>query len=51
MAFPGEISAENVFFAIFRQKIQTWTTMPLKGHIIATFKGLLSDKSLLFKML
>jgi hypothetical protein len=26
-------------------KIRTWVTMPLKGYIIATFRGLLSDCS------
>jgi hypothetical protein len=40
-----EISAENAFFALFRPKIRTWTTMPLKVGIIATFRGLLSDPS------
>jgi hypothetical protein len=43
MAFQGEISAENAFFALFRPKIRTWQTMPLKVGIIATFRGLLSD--------
>jgi len=46
MASQGEILAENGIFALFRPKIRTWTTMPLKGHIIATFRGLLSDCSL-----
>jgi hypothetical protein len=40
------ISAENAIFALFRSKIRTWTTMPLKVGIIATFRGLLSDCSL-----
>jgi hypothetical protein len=43
MAFQGEISAEKAFFALFSLKIRTWTTMPLKVGIIATFRGLLSD--------
>jgi len=45
-AFPVEISAENGIFALFSLKIRTWTTMPLKVGIIATFRGLLSDCSL-----
>jgi len=32
-------------FALFSTKIPTWTMMPPKGHIIGTFRGLLSDKS------
>ena len=46
MAFQGEISAKNAFFALFSLKIRTWTTMPLKVGIIATFRGLPSDCSL-----
>jgi hypothetical protein len=38
-----EISAENAFFALFRPKIRTWTTMPLKMGIIATFRRFLID--------
>jgi hypothetical protein len=36
---------EKGIFALFRLKIRTWTTMPLKVGIIATFRGLLSDCS------
>jgi hypothetical protein len=35
--------AEKGIFALFRLEIRTWTTMPLKVGIIATFRGLLSD--------
>jgi hypothetical protein len=41
----GKFLAENGKKALFRPKIQTWTTMPLKVGIIATFRGLLSDWS------
>jgi hypothetical protein len=37
------VTAGNALFTLFRIKIRTWITMPLKGHIIATFRGLLSD--------
>jgi hypothetical protein len=46
LSFLELVRAENGIFALSRLKIRTWTTMPLKGHIIATFKGLLSDCSL-----
>jgi hypothetical protein len=36
MPFPGEI---------FSPKIRTWTSMPLKRHIIGTFKKLVTDTS------
>ena len=45
MALQGEILAEKGKKGIFRTKIRTWTTMPLKVGIIATFRGLLSDAS------
>jgi hypothetical protein len=38
----GHISAGNALFAISSLKIRTWTIMPLKVGIIATFRGLLS---------
>jgi hypothetical protein len=44
-----KILAENGIYAISRLKIRTWTTMPLKVGIIATFRGLLSDCSPLEK--
>jgi hypothetical protein len=44
--FQDNLLAENALFALFSTKIRTWTLMPLKGHIIATFRGLLSDSSL-----
>jgi hypothetical protein len=40
------IAAEKGKKGISRPKIRTWTTMPLKVGIIATFRGLLSDCSL-----
>jgi hypothetical protein len=43
MAFQGEISTENGIFALFRPKIWTWTTVPLKVGFIPGFKGLLND--------
>jgi hypothetical protein len=46
MHFQRIISAENGIFALFSTKIRTWTMMPLKGDIIATFRGLLTDCSL-----
>jgi hypothetical protein len=39
------LPVENGIFALFRPKIRTWGMMPLKGHIIATFRGLLTDIS------
>jgi hypothetical protein len=44
--FSRGITAETGIFAISSLKIRTWTTMPLKVGIIATFKRLLSDCSL-----
>jgi hypothetical protein len=41
--FQEDISAEKAFFALFSQKIQPWALMPLKGHIIAGFRGLKRD--------
>jgi hypothetical protein len=38
--------AEKGKKGIFSLKIRTWTTMPLKVGIIATFRGFLSDCSL-----
>jgi hypothetical protein len=38
--------AENGKKGISRPKIRTWTTMPLKVGIIATFRGLLTSCSL-----
>jgi len=46
MPFLGENSAEKGKKGISKPKIRTWTTMPLKVGIIATFRGLLSDWSL-----
>jgi hypothetical protein len=43
MALQGEISAEKGKKGIFSTKIWTWTTMPLKVGIIATFRGLVTD--------
>jgi hypothetical protein len=45
LPFPGKFPAEKGKKGLFRLKIRTWTTMPLKRHIIATFRGLLSDFS------
>jgi hypothetical protein len=42
----GIFRAEKGIFALFRLKIRTWRTMPLKVGIIATFRGLLTDWSL-----
>jgi hypothetical protein len=38
-----KISAENAFFAIFRLKFQTLTTMPLKVGFFPGFRRLLTD--------
>jgi len=46
MPLPGKISSENSKKDLSSTKIRTWITMPLKVGIIATFKGLLSDCSL-----
>jgi hypothetical protein len=45
MAFQGKILAEKDKKGIFRPKIRTWTTMPLKVGIINTFRGLVTDNS------
>ena len=38
-------TSENALFALFRPKIRTWASMPLKGHIIAGFRGHKRDDS------
>jgi hypothetical protein len=42
----GLFLAEKGLQAVFRPKIRTWTSMPLKGHIVATFRGPFTDCSL-----
>jgi hypothetical protein len=47
MPFPEGVFWLKVAFLPFSdQNIRTWPTMPLKGHIIATFRRVLSDCSL-----
>jgi hypothetical protein len=49
--FQRENSAEKGIYALFRLKIRTWASMPLKGHIIAGFRLLTRDCSLPVKAL
>jgi hypothetical protein len=43
--FRGNFQVEKGIFCLFSLKIRTWTTMPLKVGIIATFRGLPTDQS------
>jgi hypothetical protein len=51
MPIYRDFLAENGIFAIFRLKIRTWQTMPLKVGFIPGFRGLPTDwSSFLFSL-